>query len=333
MHMSNELVSPMVATSMMAVSTGAIGYCTMKLREEDVKSKLSTMGIMGAFVFAAQMLNFTIPGTGSSGHLCGGILLAAMLGPYAGFLTMAAILAVQAVIFGDGGLLALGANIFNMGFLSCFVAYPLVFKPIVKLLGKGKDNSLMPIIGASLIASIVGLQLGALGVIVETHLSGITELATISFVGKMLPIHLAIGAVEGVIVALTLSFAFKVTPQMSANYIDSRDRKTKHTSIVWAIIIFIIAGGLSQLASSLPDGLEWSIGESLNIVSEETGMTLHVAAEQLQAKLAIMPDYSFEASSELVSQFSTSIAGVVGAGVTFLLVIMIGKMSRKESIL
>ncbi len=333
MHMSNALVSPLVGTAMLAVSTGMSGYCGVKLREEDIKEKLPTMGIMGAFVFATQMLNFAIPGTGSSGHLCGGILLAAMLGPYAGFLTMAAILTIQAVFFGDGGLLALGANIFNMGFLSCFVAYPLVFKPIVKKINTKikKENSIIALSVGALVASIVGLQLGALGVILETSLSGISELGTMAFVGKMLPIHLAIGAVEGVIIAITLLFAFKLTPQMSNCTLKTNVKTSRYSVAIWATIIFIAAAGLSQLASSCPDGLEWSIGESLNSVSQNSNMELHTMAENIQTKLAVMPDYSFEVGSDMINQFSTSIAGVLGAGMTFLLVVMIGKLSMGKS--
>ena len=86
------------------------------------------MGVMGAFVFAAQMINFTIPGTGSSGHLTGGLMLTALLGPYAGFLTMVGILAIQCLLFADGGLLALGCNIWNMAFYGCFISSMLIFK-------------------------------------------------------------------------------------------------------------------------------------------------------------------------------------------------------------
>ena len=89
------------------------------------------MGVLGAFIFAAQMLNFTIPATGSSGHLGGGMILAILLGPYAAFLVMASVLTVQALFFADGGLLALGCNIFNLGFFPCFIAYPFIYKKIV----------------------------------------------------------------------------------------------------------------------------------------------------------------------------------------------------------
>ena len=90
------------------------------------------MGVMGAFIFAAQMINFSIPGTGSSGHLVGGILLSAILGPWAALITLASVLVIQCLVFADGGFMALGANILNMAALSCLVAYPLLFRPLMK---------------------------------------------------------------------------------------------------------------------------------------------------------------------------------------------------------
>ena len=121
MHMADALVSPVVGGVMLAVSTGTIGYSIKKITKDEMDDKkVPLMGIMGAFVFAAQMINFTIPGTGSSGHIGGGILLAALLGPFPAFLTLSAVLIIQSLFFADGGLLALGCNIFNMGFMACF---------------------------------------------------------------------------------------------------------------------------------------------------------------------------------------------------------------------
>ena len=116
MHMADALVIPAVAGTMYAASTAAAGYSIKKVRLMDEPEKIPVMGVMGAFVFAAQMINFTIPGTGSSGHLCGGMLLTAVLGPWAGFLAMVGILLIQCLMFADGGLLALGCNIWNMAF-------------------------------------------------------------------------------------------------------------------------------------------------------------------------------------------------------------------------
>ena len=131
MHMANALVAPAVAGTMYVCSAAAAAYSVKKVRLENDPKKIPVMGIMGAFVFAAQMINFTIPGTGSSGHIAGGGMLAAILGPEAGFLALVSILAVQCLFFGDGGLLALGCNIINMGFFSCFIGYKLIYKNII----------------------------------------------------------------------------------------------------------------------------------------------------------------------------------------------------------
>ncbi|MDD6235850.1 MAG: energy-coupling factor ABC transporter permease, partial [Clostridiales bacterium] len=108
MHMADALVTPAVGTAMYAASAAATVFSVKKVQLENDPKKIPVMGVMGAFVFAAQMINFTIPGTGSSGHLCGGMLLTALLGPYAAFLTMIGILFIQCLMFADGGLLALG---------------------------------------------------------------------------------------------------------------------------------------------------------------------------------------------------------------------------------
>ena len=123
MHMADALVAPAVAATMYVCSGGAAGFSVKKVRLESDPKKIPVMGVMGAFVFAAQMINFTIPGTGSSGHLCGGMMLTALLGPYAAFLTMIGVLLIQCLLFADGGLLALGCNIWNMAFYGCFLGY------------------------------------------------------------------------------------------------------------------------------------------------------------------------------------------------------------------
>src|SRR5512138_2943361 len=125
MHMADALLSPAVGGTMWAVSAGTIAWCSTKVRTGLDEKRVPLMGVLGAFLFAAQMINFSIPGTGSSGHLGGGLLLAVLLGPHAAFLVMASVVAVQALLFGDGGLLALGCNAVNLGLLPAFVALPL----------------------------------------------------------------------------------------------------------------------------------------------------------------------------------------------------------------
>ena len=121
MHMADALVAPAVAATMYACSTVAGGYSVKKVRLENDPKKIPVMGVMGAFVFATQMINFTIPGTGSSGHLCGGVLLAALLGPYGGSLTMLGVRWLQCLLLAQGGLLASGDNKGNITITECFI--------------------------------------------------------------------------------------------------------------------------------------------------------------------------------------------------------------------
>ena len=209
MHMADALISPAVGGAMWAAAAGLTAYSARQLKKEMDERKIPLMGVLGALVFAAQMINFTIPGTGSSGHFGGGLLLAVLLGPHAAFLTMASILTIQALFFADGGLLALGCNIFNMGFFPCFVAFPFIYKKIAA-------NSLghKRIIAAAMVASIIGFQLGAAGVVMETVFSGISELPFRTFVLLMLPLHLAIGLVEGFITASLVGFVRKTRPEV-----------------------------------------------------------------------------------------------------------------------
>ena len=163
MHMADALLSPAVGGAMWAGSLGTIIYCAKKLKVKMDEKMIPLMGVLGAFIFAGQMINFTIPMTGSSGHIGGGMLLAILLGPYAAFLVIASVLMVQALFFADGGLLALGANIWNLGIYPCFIGYPLIYRAIVR-----KNNAPKLITFATILSVVVGLQLGALSVVLET---------------------------------------------------------------------------------------------------------------------------------------------------------------------
>ena len=207
MHMADGLISPAVGAVMYGLSGAAAIYSAKKLKEENESEKIPLMGVMGAFVFAAQMINFTIPGTGSSGHLCGGVLLSSILGPYGGFITMIAILALQCFMFADGGILALGCNIWNMAFYGCFIGYFCIYHQLTK--NKMSNGRIML---ASILASVMTLQLGAFSVTLETLISGVTKIPFGTFLLLMQPIHLAIGFVEGVVTGLVLIFIYGTRP-------------------------------------------------------------------------------------------------------------------------
>ena len=311
MHMADALVSPAVAGTMYAASIAIAGVSVNKVRLEDNPKKVPVMGVMGAFVFAAQMINFTIPGTGSSGHLCGGMLVSAMLGPYAGFLTMIGVLLIQCLMFADGGLLALGCNIWNMAFYGCFVGSLLIWKLIMK-----NGASKVKIAIASVVGCVLTLQLGAFSVTLETLASGITELPFSVFVSVMQPIHLAIGLVEGLITAAVLIFVYEARPELLWGIGNTNNNEKKHrlsfavTMIVLVVSSVVIAGALSLVASSDPDGLEWSIEKITGTTELENSGAVYEQAEQIQSTTALLPDYAFKNSE---SSVGTSVSGIAGS--------------------
>jgi len=330
MHMADALISPAVGATMWAVSAGMIVYAARKVKTELDESRVPLMAVMAAFVFAAQMINFTIPATGSSGHLGGALLLAILLGPNAGFLALASVLTVQALFFADGGLLALGCNIFNMGFWGCYVAYPLIYRPIV-----GTQPARGRILAGSILAAIVGLQLGPFSVVLQTLASGITELPFGTFVALMQPIHLAIGLVEGLVTAAVVIFVWQARPELFTAEAKAADVSVKPLVIGLAVAAALTAGVFSWFASANPDGLEWSMFKTSG--SEELAGPAdgaHAKLAAVQEKSAFMPDYGFRQSESAPAEeesaawpsvdAGTSVAGLVGGAIVLLLAGLIG---------
>ena len=317
MHMADALVAPAVAGTMYAASIAAASYSVYSVRKENDPKKIPLMGVMGAFVFAAQMINFTIPGTGSSGHLCGGMLLSALLGPAAGFLSMIAILLIQCLFFADGGLLALGCNIWNMAFYGCFIGSFLFWKPFMK-----NGASRLKIILASVLGSIVTLQLGAFSVVLETSISGITELPFGTFVAVMQPIHLAIGLVEGLITAAVLIFVYETRPELLWGLPDGAEKKNR-LGLGWVFgilggLALLVGGALSLFASEFPDGLEWSIARVTGSTEVEAAGSVYETAEKIQEATSFLPDYGFK---ETETAAGTTVSGIVGGLIVLALLI------------
>lgn len=297
MHMADALISPAVGGTLWAASAGAITCCSAKIKKEMDTSKVPLMGVMGAFIFAAQMINFTIPATGSSGHLGGGMILAVLLGPYAAFMTIASVLVVQALFFADGGLLALGCNIFNLGVFPAFIAYPFIYKPMTR-----NNPTQGRILAASILSAGVGLQLGAFAVVLETVASGISSLPFSTFVAIMQPIHLAIGIVEGAITAAVISFIYSARPALVLSSPVNRTASglgMKPVALSFLAAAILTGGILSWYASDKPDGLEWSIAKVTGRESLETEKAgLHGTLAALQKKLSFLPGYSFKKSDD-----------------------------------
>ena len=347
MHMADALLAPAVAATMYAASAVTVGASVKTLRKDEATAKLPTMAVTSALVFAGQMINYTIPGTGSSGHLCGGMLLSALLGPQAGFLSMVVILTIQCLFFADGGLLALGANCWNMAFYGCFVGYYLLWRPIIKgkLFGgmSGKAAMRSKIVLASILGCVITLQLGAFSVVLETSISGITDLPFGAFVGLMQPIHLAIGLIEGLVTSAVLLFVYEARPELIMDVTTSKSEgkySLKTTLVVLAVAAAVVGGGLSLFASSNPDGLEWSLfgntdagySQNMGLDEEDYGVQSGAAdaAAAIQEKTAFLPDYAFSNSD---SAAGTTVSGLVGsvmvAGLAAL-ICMIGGFFRKK---
>jgi cobalt/nickel transport system permease protein len=332
MHMADALISPAVGGTAWAATAGLIGYSSRKLRDGMDDRQIPMMAVLGAFIFAAQMVNFTIPATGSSGHLGGGLILAILLGPYAGFLTLASVLIIQALFFADGGLLALGCNVINLGFFPCFIVYPLLYKKIARDHGRR-----WLIVTGALTAAVVSLQLGSLAVVTQTFLSGISELPFRTFVLVMQPIHLAIGLMEGAATVAVILFVLKARPEILVDGASGPAPKSplsmKGLAVGFLIAALVTGLGLSWFSSKYPDGLEWSVlrvtgtGE----VPQPEG-DVHRSLADLQEKTAILPDYRLEKegkqdetdigveSAALPStEPDTPLTGFVGGSLTLLL--------------
>jgi cobalt/nickel transport system permease protein len=321
---------------MWAVSAGAVAYSMASVKKasaeqenaengEGLVGKASLMAIAGAFVFAAQMINFTIPGTGSSGHIGGGILLASLLGGCPALLAITSVLAAQALFFADGGLLALGCNIFNMGVIPCLFVYPLVVKPMFqKRRPERQGRAFKRFTPGCVLGVMIALPLGAFFVTLETLASGVTALPFSTFALLMLPIHLAIGAGEAAATALIIAFVAANSPEIiesaaSSAVFSAGMSKTgafKRVLAVLGVCALVTGGLLSLFASSRPDGLEWSIEKITGSTDIEAKGAAFERAAALQDAVAFMPDYDYREAEKKTAGAGTTAAGIVGSLIT-----------------
>lgn len=263
MHMANELLSLPVAGVTLAVAAALVALAAVRARQATTDDRLPLMGVMGAFVFAAQMINFTLPGMpGTSGHLGGGVLLAILLGPAAAIVTMAAILIVQCLLFQDGGLLALGCNILNLGVVPALLGgwiYQI-------LLGTAHRAAAGRQYLAAWVACVVGVSGGAALVPVEAAASGVLQVPLSQFLGVMLGVHLLIGLGEGALTFTVLGYLRRVRPELLGLSAVERPPPAQRPGLVAVggsilATALLLSGVVSWFASTWPDGLEWSYQE------------------------------------------------------------------------
>jgi cobalt/nickel transport system permease protein len=206
LHAPDGFLSPLIAAVMWAVTAVVLAYAVKKTNATFDERAIPLLGVTAAFVFAAQMFNFPVVG-GTSGHLLGGVLAAVLLGPWAATLVMACVVAVQGLVFQDGGLVVMGANIFNMGVIGTLGGFAL-YAAICRLLG-GEERGRLP---AAAVAAWVSVVAAAAAMALELGLSGTTDLALA--LTAMVGIYALIGIGEALVTVAALAFVRLVRPDL-----------------------------------------------------------------------------------------------------------------------
>lgn len=362
MHMANELLSVPVAAATLLVAATVVAIAARRLRKTTAEQRLPLLGVMGAFVFAAQMINFTLPlMPGTSGHLGGGVLLAILMGPAAGIVTMTAILIVQCLVFQDGGLIALGCNIINLGVIPCLLGslvYHVTLGPAMKAAAARQYF-------AAWLACMAGVTAGAAMVPVEAALSGVLQVPFSQFLGVMVGVHLLIALCEGAVTFAVVAYLRHVRPELlgletdnaiSVETADSPASRQPGYGVIAASFFataLLLAGVVSWFASTSPDGLEWSYQEHRYEKVEQNVRNqspVVAAVDRWQQKWSPMSDYTKRSTplGELPNESKPdeskpevaawphvdgwgSLAGVLGTSITLGLLFGVSRLIPKTS--
>jgi cobalt/nickel transport system permease protein len=306
MHLPDGFLSLLVAVFFWILSVIVIGIALHKSKQTLGERQVPLMGVLAAAIFAGQMLNFTVAG-GTSGHLLGAAIAAILLGPWPAVLVMTSVVSIQALLFQDGGLLALGANLFNMAIVGVFVSYA-----IYNGLGKLFQKQNWGLFVAGFAAAWSSIFIASLACGLELALSG-TSPANIA-IPAMGAIHALIGIGEGLITMGTLG----VIRAARKDLLDSGDKQPAGNKIV------LIGGGLlalllvvlSPLASTHPDGLEW--------VAEQQGFLATARASIYE----LLPDYSLPGISNPI--LTTIAAGIIGVIIVFVVSYLFARTSKRN---
>jgi cobalt/nickel transport system permease protein len=329
MHMANELISVPVAAGTIVFAAGGLGWICRRVRQDLASEKIALMGVLGAFVFAAQMVNFQLPMLpGTSGHIIGAVFLAIMLGPHLGVIVLSSVVIIQCLLFQDGGLLAIGCNIINIAIVPSYVGY-FVYRAIT-----GGRTSKPRLLTAAILACILAAEAGSMLVVLEATVSNVLLVPVAAFLATMAGVHLLVGMMEGLITAAVLSYLTAVRPDLIEGMTGHGffSRKTAIISLV--VITLITAAGFSLFASGNPDGLEWSYLErpdqpDFKPLIDNNDSRLQ-AADEIHGKIALMPDYSARGSSQEhpASAGWISLAGIIGSLLCMGLIWLLARLLR-----
>ena len=308
MHIPDGFLTVPVAAVGWVVLIGMVGLALRQTRGTLGERQIPLMGVLAAFVFAAQMINFPVAG-GTSGHLLGGTLVAILIGPWAALLVMTSVIAVQGLVFQDGGLLAMGFNVFNMGILSTFTGYALYRWLRRALAGVPRGE-----MAAVVIAAWTAVEAGATACSLELAVSGTSPLKVA--LPAMVGVHALIGIGEALITAGALAFVQQTRPDLIAG---SEQAPARGSSWIAAGLLIALAVALaSPLASSSPDGLE-RVAENKGFLETAKG-----------AVYKILPGYTLPGVHN--QAVSTILAGMIGvlivAGVGYGIAWAAGRKTR-----
>lgn len=304
LHIPDGFLSLTVSIVCWVISALTISLAVSRSNKSLGQRQIPFMGVMAAFIFAAQMINFPVAG-GTSGHLLGGALAAITLGPWAGMLVMTAVIAVQALLFQDGGLLVMGANILNMGLITVAIGYGLYR-------GALSSNRVLKLTVTG-IAAWLSVMAGALFTSLQLWLSGTSQLQVV--IPAMLGVHALIGVGEALITVAALAFILQTRPDLLGE--QSESAKGSRGWIVAGLLISLAVVLLSPFASADPDGLERVAGD------------LGFLHQGVSAPYSLIPDYTVPLLGE--TPLSTILAGVIGVIVIAVVMILLGQGMKAKS--
>ena len=306
MHIPDGFLSVVVSIFLWAVSIAVIAYALKRVGSDLSERMVPMMGVLAAAIFAGQMLNFAVAG-GTSGHLMGAAIATILVGPWGAILVMTSVVSVQALIFQDGGLLALGANIFNMAIVGVAVAY-FTYRTVRRLVGGARWG----IFVAGFLAAWLSVVATSVCVALQLALSG-TAPANLA-IPAMLGVHILIGIGEGLITVGALVFLHATRPDL----LQPGEGKANGSAVVWVggLLIALALTVLAPLASANPDGLEW--------VAEQAGF-LDFARDPAYN---LIPDYLLPGVSNQAA--ATILAGVLGAILVFGMFLAVALLRRNR---
>jgi cobalt/nickel transport system permease protein len=307
LHIPDGFLSPLVSAVGWILALLMIGIALRQTRSQLGERQIPMMGILAAFIFAAQAINFPVA-AGTSGHLLGGALAAIVMGPWAGTLIMTAVISVQSLLFQDGGLLVMGWNILNMGVFTAFTGYA-----ACKLVRRSLGDHPAALVAGGFVGAWLSVEVGSIATAFELAASQTVPLSLA--LPAMAGVHALIGLGEAIITSAALRLLQVSRPQ-ALEMGETAPGRRGATFIVVALGLSIVVALFSPLASANPDGLEF--------VAEQQGFLERAA----QAPFSILSDYSIPLISNTV--LATMAAVALGTMLVFGAALFIGRAATRR---